>query len=144
METAKLNLEFTQVKAPVDGYVTNLNLRLGSQAVANQAALALVDVNSYWIHGFFRENYIAGIRAGDRAIVTLMSYPDNRWKAVSTAIGWGISQDDGSTGYDLLPTHQRHLRVDPARPACSGAHSPARACPTTSSCVWAPPLRCWS
>ena len=52
---AELNLEFTQVRAPVDGYVTNLNLRLGSQAVANQPALALVDVNSYWIDGFFKE-----------------------------------------------------------------------------------------
>jgi len=53
---AELDLEFTQVKAPVDGYVTNLNLRFGSQAVANQPALALVDINSYWIDGFFREN----------------------------------------------------------------------------------------
>ena len=53
VEQAELNLGFTEVRAPVDGYVTNLNLRLGSQAVANQPALALVDVNSYWIDGFF-------------------------------------------------------------------------------------------
>jgi multidrug resistance efflux pump len=76
VQSAELNLEFTQVKAPVDGYVTNLNLRLGSQAVENQASLALVDVNSYWVVGFFRENYIEGIRKGDRAILTLMTYPD--------------------------------------------------------------------
>ena len=44
--SAELNLEFTQKKAPVDGYVTNLNLRLGSQAVENQPIMALVDVNS--------------------------------------------------------------------------------------------------
>ncbi len=50
---AELNLEFTSVRAPVDGYVTNLTLRLGSHTVANHAALALVDVNSYWVHGFF-------------------------------------------------------------------------------------------
>ena len=42
VRSAELNLEFTQVKAPVDGYVTNLNLRLSSQAVENQAILALV------------------------------------------------------------------------------------------------------
>jgi multidrug resistance efflux pump len=30
VRSAELNLEFTQQKAPVDGYVTNLNLRLGS------------------------------------------------------------------------------------------------------------------
>ena len=101
---AELNLEFTQVRAPVDGYVTNLNLRLGSQAVENQAALALVDINSYWIVGFFKENYIANMRKGDRAIVTLMTYPDKPLEGRVDSLGWGIAQDDGSTGFDLLPT----------------------------------------
>ena len=101
---AELNLEFTRVKAPVDGYVTNLNLRLGSQAVANQAVLALVDVNSYWIDGFFKENAIADIRAGDGAVVTLMTYPDTPLEGRVNSIGWGIAQQDGSTGFELLPT----------------------------------------
>jgi multidrug resistance efflux pump len=104
LDDAQLDLEFTHVKAPVDGYVTNLNLRLGSQAVENQPALALVDINSYWIHGFFKENDIANIREGDRAIVTLMTYPDQPLEGRVDSLGWGISQDDGSTGYDLLPT----------------------------------------
>jgi multidrug resistance efflux pump len=103
VQSAELNLEFTQQKAPVDGYVTNLNLRLGSQAVANQPIMALVDVNSYWITGFFRENYIEDIRQGDRAIVTLMSYPDNPLEGRVDSLGWGIAQQDGSTGFDLLP-----------------------------------------
>ncbi len=104
LETAKLNLEFTEVRASVDGYVTNLNLRLGSQAVANQAALALVDVNSYWVDAYFRENYIAGISPGDRAIVTLMSYHDQPLEGRVESHGWGISKDDGTTGNDLLPS----------------------------------------
>lgn len=103
LESAELNLRFTKVKAPVDGYVTNLNLRLGSQAVANQPCLALVDVNSYWIDGFFKENEIANIKPGDKAIVTLMTYPDTPITGQVDSIGWGIAQDDGSTGEDLLP-----------------------------------------
>jgi len=103
VRTAELNLEFTQQKAPVDGYVTNLNLRLGSQAVANQPILALVDVNSYWVTGFFRENYIEDIRKGDRAVVTLMTYPDAPLEGRVDSLGWGIAQQDGSTGYELLP-----------------------------------------
>jgi multidrug resistance efflux pump len=103
VQTAELNLEFTQQKAPVDGYVTNLNLRLGSQAVANQPILALVDVNSFWVTGFFRENYIEDVRNGDRAIVTLMSYPDKPLAGRVESLGWGIAQQDGSTGFDLLP-----------------------------------------
>jgi multidrug resistance efflux pump len=103
VRSAELNLEFTQKKAPVDGYVTNLNLRLGSQAVANQPILALVDVDSYWVTGFFRENYIEDIRKGDRAIVTLMSYPEKPLEGHVDSLGWGIAQQDGSTGFDLLP-----------------------------------------
>jgi multidrug resistance efflux pump len=100
---AELNLEFTKQLAPVDGYVTNLNLRLGSQAVENQPIMALVDVNSYWVDGFFRENYIEDIRKGDRAIITLMSYPDKPLEGRVDSLGWGIAQQDGSTGFDLLP-----------------------------------------
>jgi RND family efflux transporter MFP subunit len=100
---AELNLEFTQVKAPVDGYVTNLNLRLGSQSVTNQPALALVDINSFWIYGFFKETSIGNIRKGDKAIVTLMTYPNTPIDGYVDSLGWGIAQQDGSTGFELLP-----------------------------------------
>jgi multidrug resistance efflux pump len=104
LETAELNLEFTRITAPVDGYVTNLSLRLGSQAVANQPSLALVDTTSYWIDGFFKENSIADIQTGNRAIITLMTYPDIPVEGYVDSIGWGIAQQDGSTSFDLLPS----------------------------------------
>jgi len=103
VDSAGLDLEFAQMRAPVEGYVTSLNLRLGDQTVANQPALALVDVDSYWIHGFFRETVIADMRAGDRAIVTLMTYPDIPLEGRVESLGWGIAQDDGTAGEDLLP-----------------------------------------
>jgi multidrug resistance efflux pump len=103
IEQAELNLEFTQVRAPVDGYITNLNLRLGSQTVANQPAAALIDVNSFWVDGFFKETTVGNIQLGDKAIVTLMSYPEKPMEGYVDSIGWGIAQDDGSTGFELLP-----------------------------------------
>ena len=103
LRQAQLDFEFTRIKAPVDGYVTNLNLRIGSQAVTNQPALALVDINSYWVHGFFKENSIEDIREGNKAIITLMTYPDTPLEGHVDSLGWGIAQDDGSTGEDLLP-----------------------------------------
>jgi multidrug resistance efflux pump len=101
---AELNLEFTKVLAAADGYITNLNLREGSQAVANQPVLALVDISSYWIVGFFKENTIERMRKGNEAIVTLMSYSDKPIKGTVDSLGWGIAQQDGSTGFELLPT----------------------------------------
>jgi multidrug resistance efflux pump len=100
---AQLNLDFTEVSAPVDGYVTNLNLRMGTQTVANQPALALVDSSSYWVDAYFKENSIADMMPGDRAVVTLMTYPDTPLEGRVDSIGWGIAQQDGSTGFELLP-----------------------------------------
>ncbi|MFS8182855.1 HlyD family secretion protein [Pseudovibrio denitrificans] len=103
LQTAELDLGFTQVAAPVTGYVTNLNLRLGSQTVENQPALALVDSSSFWIDAYFPETKISRIDIGDKVIMTLMAYPDQVVHGEVESIGWGISQSDGSTGSDLLP-----------------------------------------
>ena len=103
LRQAELNLEFTEVRAPADGYVTNLTLRLGTQAVANQPVLALVDTSSLRVEGFFKENRIAGIKPGDKAIITLMTFPDAPLEGYVDSLGWGIAQQDGSTGFDLLP-----------------------------------------
>jgi len=105
LREAELNLEFTRVVAPVAGYITNLTLRRGSQAVTNQPQLALIDVESFWIEAYFRENFLAGIEAGDRALVTLMTYPDSPIEARVESIGWGIdNRTVGSPGNDLLPS----------------------------------------
>lgn len=104
VEQARLDLEFTRVTAPVDGYVTNLSLRIGDPAVANQPALALIDENSFWVHGFFRETSLEGISPGDEAVITLMSYPKKPLKGRVDSVGWGIAQSDGSTAEDLLPS----------------------------------------
>jgi multidrug resistance efflux pump len=104
VESARLDREFADVRAPVDGYVTHLQLRLGSQVVANEPALALVDSESFWIAAYFRETVVGDIRPGDRALVTLMTYPDQPLEGRVESLGWGIAQQDGSTSYDLLPS----------------------------------------
>jgi multidrug resistance efflux pump len=101
---AELNLEFTNITAPVDGYVTNVGLRVGDQVVANSPLLALVDVNSFWVHGFFKETSVAGIKPGDRAVVTLMTYPNSPLEGQVESLGWGIAESDGAPSADLLPS----------------------------------------
>jgi multidrug resistance efflux pump len=104
LHAAELDLEFTEVRAPVDGYVTNLLLRYGSQTVANQPALALIDTSSFWVHGFFKETQIENIRPDNKVVIKLMSYPDTPLEGVVESMGWGIAQQDGAPAADLLPT----------------------------------------
>lgn len=103
LKSAKLNLSYTKVYASVDGFVSNLDIRTGTQAVANQPQLALIDSSSFWVFGFFRENQLANIHPGSEARVTLMSHPDTPIKARVDSIGWGIAPKDGTVGYNLLP-----------------------------------------
>ena len=104
LETARLNLEFTEVRASVDGFITNLTLRIGSQAVENQPVMALIDRDSFWVHGYFRETRVGAIKPGDMTLVTLMTYPDTPLSGTVNSLGWGIAQQDGSSGVDLLPS----------------------------------------
>ena len=104
LHAAELDLEFTEVRAPVDGYVTNLLLRYGSQTVANQPALALIDTSSFWVHGFFKETQIKNIEPDNRVVVKLMTWPDAPLEGIVESMGWGIAQQDGAPAADLLPS----------------------------------------
>lgn len=104
LELAQLNLDFTKVWAPTDGYVTNLQVRVGDSAVANQPMLAVIDANGFYVQAFFRETFVGNLQNGDRAVVTLMSYPDTPLQGSVDSIGWGIAQQNGSTGFEQLPS----------------------------------------
>ena len=73
-DQAKVNLERTQIRAPVDGWVTNLLAQLGDYATVGKNVIALVDANSFWVDAYFEETQLGSIREGDPANVKLMGY----------------------------------------------------------------------
>ncbi|KPM01645.1 HlyD family secretion protein [Vibrio splendidus] len=103
VEEAHLNLEYTKVYAPTNGYITNLNLREGSQVVANTPVVALIDEDSFWIEGYFKETDLVNVSPNDKALVTLMMHNNIQLEGHIKSIGFGIATQDGSTGNDLLP-----------------------------------------
>ncbi|MEZ8201750.1 HlyD family secretion protein [Vibrio splendidus] len=103
VEEAHLNLEYTKVYAPTNGYITNLNLREGSQVVANTPVVALIDEDSFWIEGYFKETDLVNVGPRDKALVTLMMHNNIQLEGHIKSIGFGIATQDGSTGNDLLP-----------------------------------------
>ncbi|MCX2976063.1 HlyD family secretion protein [Candidatus Marimicrobium litorale] len=101
---AKLNLSYTEIRASLDGYVSNVDFQIGTQTIANTPILALVDVNSFWVFGYFRESQIDKFKIGDLARVTLMAYPDSPLQGHVESLGWGIAPSDGNAGVKLLPS----------------------------------------
>ena len=100
-DTAKLNLKRTEVHAPVDGYITNLNVHPGDYASAGEAKLAMIDKNSFWVYGYFEETKLHLLHLGDQIEVRLLgSAPVIRGHIESLARG--ISDHDNPTGRELL------------------------------------------
>ena len=73
-DQAQVNLERTIIRSPVNGYVTNLTLRVGDYATPGQIKLTMVDSDSFWIVGYFEETKLPRIHVGDEARVRLMGW----------------------------------------------------------------------
>ncbi len=74
LEVAKLNLQRSVLYSPVNGYVTNLRLRIGDYSNAGQPRVSVIDSDSFWISGYFEETKLGKIAPGAPARVTLMGY----------------------------------------------------------------------
>jgi len=70
---AKINLTRTEVRAPANGYVTNLTASVGDYATVGKGVLAVVDSDSFYVYGYFMETKLPAIHAGDDAEVRLMA-----------------------------------------------------------------------
>lgn len=101
LASAQLNLDRTEVRAPSDGYITNLGIRVGDYATAGVARLALIDRHSYWVYGYFEETKLPRIRIGDPVDIRLMS-GGVHLRGTVQSIARGITDAGNPTGTDLL------------------------------------------
>jgi RND family efflux transporter MFP subunit len=99
---ADINLKRTEVHSPVNGYVTNLLLRVGDYAHTGISNISVVDSDSFWVDGYFEETKLARVCVGDRAEVRLMGYSSPIAGHVTT-ITRGVSVSNAATGVQGLP-----------------------------------------
>ena len=99
---AELNLKRTSVVSPVDGYVTNLLLRVGDYAVTGVSNISVIDSDSFWIDGYFEETKMANVCVGDKAEAQLMGYAQPILGHVKT-VTRGVSVSNAAAGTQGLP-----------------------------------------
>lgn len=99
-EAAKLNLDRTKIYAPVDGYITNLNVRRGDYASAGAAKIAIIDSHSFWVYGYFEETKLPYVSVGDKARIQLINGATLRGHVDS--ISRGIYDRDNPQSRELL------------------------------------------
>ncbi|HTW89775.1 MAG TPA: biotin/lipoyl-binding protein [Candidatus Binataceae bacterium] len=94
---ARLNVEYCYVKAPFDGYVTNLNIAVGQYANEGRQVVSLVDDRHWYVLANFRETFLSRIQPGMHAKVFLLGYPNVRFRGRVEGVGWAVFQDNGAS-----------------------------------------------
>jgi RND family efflux transporter MFP subunit len=69
---ARLNLSRTQVVAPEDGYVVNLNVHVGDYATVGRPLIAVVNRHSFRIEAYFEETKLPHVHPGDATDLHLL------------------------------------------------------------------------
>ncbi len=99
--TAELNLRRTEVRSPVDGYITNLNVHPGDFASTGVPKLAVIDRNSYWVYGYFEETKLHLLHRGEAVDIRLLGYAPALQGHIES-LARGISDHDNPTSRELL------------------------------------------
>lgn len=97
LDAAELDLSWTRIEAPADGYVTNVRVFEGAFASPGVQMIAFVDASSFWVVGFFRETQLGKIQQGDPARITLIGRSDVELEGEVASIGWAINPPNIAT-----------------------------------------------
>lgn len=101
LELARLNLERSDVKASVNGVISNLSLQPGDYVSTGTAVMALINTDTLRVEGYFEETKLSRIRLGDPATIKLMGQPVDLHGNVES-IAAGIEDRERSDGAGLL------------------------------------------
>lgn len=101
---AQLNLDYTHVKAPIDGNVSQRKVELGQYVQPGQLLLALVPLHNTWVTANFKENQLTNMRPGQRATVTVDAYGGRKYEghvdsiAAATGARFSLLPPENATG----------------------------------------------
>lgn len=97
LELARLQLAWTEVRAPADGTVSRLGARVGQIVQPGQPLAQLVPGRTYVVANF-KETQVGAIQAGQRVEIEVDSYPGRRLEG-------RVESLSGGTGarFSLLP-----------------------------------------
>ena len=99
VDKAKLDLERTYIRAPMDGIVENAdNLQIGQMAVTGIGMLSLVHSTAAWVEANFKEKDVGKMVPGQRAKIEVDAYPGIDFPAHVLSVGAGTGSE-----FSLLP-----------------------------------------
>ena len=105
-DIALYKLEHTLIKAPANGYITNLKIQTGTYANEGTPLMALVTNDLWWVIMNIKENNIGRVKPGLQALISIDMYPGKTFQAKVESIGWGVNLS-GTPPNNYLPYLKR-------------------------------------
>jgi membrane fusion protein (multidrug efflux system) len=98
LETARLNLSYCKIRAPISGYIAQKSIQVGDRVQPGQAVMAVVPLQNIYVEANFKEIQLGHIRLGQPVTIKADVYPDYTYhgKVVGIRAGTGAS-------FSLLP-----------------------------------------
>ncbi|WP_263068603.1 p-hydroxybenzoic acid efflux pump subunit AaeA [Enterobacter huaxiensis] len=107
-DLARLDLERTVIRAPADGWVTNLNVYAGEFITRGSTAVALVKQNSFYVLAYMEETKLEGVRPGYRAEITPLG--SNRvFKGTVDSVAAGVTNSSSANDTKGMATVDSNL-----------------------------------
>jgi multidrug resistance efflux pump len=100
-EVAQLNLNRSEVRASVNGRITNMELRPGAYVRAGRGEMALIDEDTLRVEGYFEETKLSRIHVGDATSIHVMGEEAPLTGKIESIAG-GIDDRERSAGSNLL------------------------------------------
>jgi len=77
LKAAQLNLGYTRIYAPADGYITKRSVEIGNQIQAGQPLMAVVPLaqEEIWITANYKETQLKSVKQGQKVRIKVDTYP---------------------------------------------------------------------
>jgi membrane fusion protein (multidrug efflux system) len=98
LEAARLDLSYTQVKAPFAGVITHKSVNAGDRVQAGQPLMAVVPTQRLYFTANFKETELTDVRVGQQTLVWADIYPGFVYHAHVDSIAMGTG-----AAFALLP-----------------------------------------
>ena len=118
LETAELNLSYTVITAPCDGYTSRKEIQVGQLVQPGQTLIDIVDSNDIWVAANYKETQLRHIESGSKVEIKVDAIPNVTFngtvKSISTATGASLSlmPQDNSAGNFVKVRQRVPVRIE--------------------------------
>jgi multidrug efflux system membrane fusion protein len=106
---ARLNLEYSEVRAPFEGRVASLRTTVGQYASPAKSIMTLIDTQKWYVVANFRETDLKNVRKGTAATVHIMGDASQSFSGTVDSISYGVAPQDGGSISSGLPAVDRSI-----------------------------------